>query len=282
MTTSKLPIAIILPHGGLAVPPELEGRVALTPEQIFNEADAYVDEIFAYQDRALHWLNFPYARGILDVNRPDDASLHHRLGDGAVKLVSSYGVPVFHEGEEPDVALVNRLISQYWRPWHEKLAAIAADPEVKLIVDCHSMAAVGPTAYDDPAALRPRISASNLGDRQGEPRERWGLITAPPAATRFFGERLGQLLADIPDLCQSGAAYALNAPYLGGWAMRLYGGGDKPWLMVELSRALYIGSQESDSPIVPPNHALLRQIGDRVWQAIAAVVGGEWTVDSGQ
>ncbi|MCZ7673066.1 MAG: hypothetical protein M5U34_41075 [Chloroflexi bacterium] len=40
----------------------------------------------------------PTLRGILDVNRPDDASLHHRLGDGAVKLVSAYGVPVFHEG----------------------------------------------------------------------------------------------------------------------------------------------------------------------------------------
>ncbi|MBE2221674.1 MAG: N-formylglutamate amidohydrolase, partial [Anaerolineae bacterium] len=67
--TTKLPIAIIIPHGGLAIPPELEGRIALTPEQIFNEADAYVDDIFDYQHRVLHWMNFPYARGILDVNR---------------------------------------------------------------------------------------------------------------------------------------------------------------------------------------------------------------------
>ncbi|MCZ7673067.1 MAG: N-formylglutamate amidohydrolase [Chloroflexi bacterium] len=104
---------------------------------------------------------------------------------------------------------------------------------------------------------------------------------APPAATRFFGERLGQLLADIPDLCQSGAACALNAPYLGGWAMRLYGGGDKPWLMVELSRALYIGSQESDSPIVPPNHACCAKSATVCGRRLRRL-WGRGTVDSGQ
>ncbi len=270
--TNKLPLAIILPHGGLAVPPELTDRVALTPEQIFNEADAYVDEIFDFRDRVQHWLNFPYARGILDVNRPDDAALHHRLGDGAVKGQTSYGVPVFHEGLAPDVDMVNGLIAAYWRPWHEQLAAIVDDTAVKLVVDCHSMAAVGPSAYDDPESLRPRVSVSNLGDENGEPRANWAHISAPPAAARFLGWRLGKLLADIPDLTATGAPYAINQPYLGGWGMRIYGGTYKPWLMIELSRALYIGRQTSDSPIVPPDAALLRQLRERIWLAIVDVL----------
>jgi N-formylglutamate deformylase len=99
--TNRYPLAIILPHGGLAVPPELNGRIALTPEQLFNEADAYVDEIFDYRDRVVHWLNFPYARAILDVNRPADATLHHRLGDGAVKEQTSYGTAVFSMAARP-------------------------------------------------------------------------------------------------------------------------------------------------------------------------------------
>ena len=177
----KLPIAIIIPHGGLAVPPELIGRVALTPAQIFNEADAYVDEIFDYRER-----------------------VHHRLGDGAVKGQTSYGAPVFHDGQSPDMDLVNSLIATYWRPWHEKLTAVLDDTAVKLVVDCHSMAAVGPAAYDDPDVLRPRVSSSNLGDEQGEPRENWAHISAPPQAARFFGRRLGELLADIPDLALTG------------------------------------------------------------------------------
>lgn len=270
--TEKLPIAIILPHGGLGIPPELIGRIALTPAQIFNEADAYVDEIFDFRDRVRHWLNFPYARGILDVNRPDDASQHHRLGDGAVKNQTSYGVPVFRSGMDPDVEMVNGLMAAYWRPWHEKLAAIVDDTAVKLVVDCHSMAAIGPSAYDDPEALRPRVSVSNLGDACGEPRENWAHITAPPAITRFLGQRLGELLADIPDLTPVGASYAINQPYLGGWGMRIYGGTFKPWLMIELSRALYIGRQSSDSPIVPADISLLGCLRERIWQAIVEVL----------
>lgn len=269
--TETLPIAIILPHGGLAVPPELEGRIALTPEQIFNEADAYVDEIFAYQDRVRYWLNFPYARGILDVNRPDDATQHHRIGDGAIKQQTSYGVPVFHDGQAPDQALVNQLMAAHWRPWHEKVAAIIDDPAVKLVVDCHSMAAIGPTVYDDPAIVRPRVSVSNLGDDQGEPRANWGHITAPPTAVRYFAHRLSQLLADIPDLGPTAAPFAINHPYLGGWPMRIYGS-HKPWLMVELSRALYVGQQSSDTPIVPPDEPLFACLRERFWQAIAEVL----------
>ncbi len=273
--TNRYPIAIILPHGGLAVPPELHGRIALTPEQIFNEADAYVDEIFDYRDRVVHWLNFPYARAILDVNRPADATLHHRLGDGAVKEQTSYGTAVFRDDCAPDVTLVGELIARYWWPWHEQLAAIVADPAVRLIVDCHSMAAIGPSAYDDPTAVRPRVSASNFGDSDGEPGQDWGYVTAPPALTRFFGERLGALLAGVPDLAPTGAPYAINQPYRGGWPMRQYGGGEKPWLMIELSRALYIGPQTGDSPIVPPDRALLAQLREQIWQAITAVVNSQ-------
>jgi N-formylglutamate deformylase len=172
------------------------------------------------------------------------------------------------------VALVGELIARYWWPWHEQLAAIVADPAVRLVVDCHSMAAIGPSTYDDPAAVRPRVSASNFGDPDGEPGLDWGPITAPPAMTRFFGERLGALLADIPALAPTGAPYAINQPYRGGWPMRQYGG-EKPWLMVELSRALYIGPQTGDSPIVPPDHALLACLRERIWQAIMEVVNGQ-------
>lgn len=265
---ATLPIAIIIPHGGLAVPPELAGRLALTPEQIFNEADAYVDEIFDFRGQVRHWLNFPLARAILDVNRPDDTTQHHRLGDGAVKEQTSYGAPVFLDGETPDNELVNHLIATYWRPWHEKLAAIVDDPAVKLVVDCHSMAAIGPSTYEDPTILRPRVSVSNLGDERGEPRQHWGHITAPPAATRFLAGRLAELLGDIPDLAPTGLPYAINYPYLGGWGMRLHGGYNKPWLMIELSRGLYVGRQDGDTPIVPPDYGLLACLRQRIWQGI--------------
>ena len=59
MKMAKLPIAIVLPHAGLQIPPELTDRLALTPEQIFNEADAYTDLIYDFRDQVVHWACFP-------------------------------------------------------------------------------------------------------------------------------------------------------------------------------------------------------------------------------
>jgi hypothetical protein len=76
----KLPVAIVIPHSGLAIPPELTGRIALSPAQIFNEADAYANGVYGFPERVLHWVSFPYARAVLDINRPLDPALN-RPGD---------------------------------------------------------------------------------------------------------------------------------------------------------------------------------------------------------
>jgi hypothetical protein len=45
----------------------------------------------------------------------------------------------------------------------------------------------------------------------------------------------------------------------------------QPWLMVELNRALYIGDQNSTSPIVPLDPVRLALLRERTWQAFTAV-----------
>lgn len=272
MTTHKLPIAIICPHGGLAIPKELNGRICLTPEQIFNEADAYVDEIFDFRDRVLYYETFAYGRAILDMNRPADSKLHHRQGDGVVKRITSYGEPIYHPRMEPEDNLEQYLVNHYWQPWHDKLSAIEHDERVKLVIDCHSMAAIGPDTYDDPTQLRPRISVANMGDYLGDlypPRQR---ISAPADATRFLAQRLGDLLADMPTLTEVGADTAVNKPFWGGWDLWAHSHERQPWFMIELNRGLYIGRQNGKSAIVPPDPARIELLRERIWQGITAVM----------
>lgn len=271
--TPKLPIAIVIPHAGLEVPPEIEGRLKISKEQIFNEADAFTDMIYDYRERVLHWLSFPYARALIDVNRPADPKLHHRVGDGVVKRKTSYGDPVFLPDKEPDSILEQQLIEKYWHSWHNQLSEIANDEGVKLVLDCHSMAAVGPTTYDDPAKLRPRISASNMGDNEGNPRSENALITAPPALTKQFAEQFGAALEDIPALAPVGKAYDVNQPFSGGWDIRLHGSKEQPWVMIELSRAMYIvGEQHGNTPIASANEQRISLLRERIWSVIEAIV----------
>lgn len=269
--SERLPIAIVIPHSSLAIPPELTHRIALTPEQIFNEADAYTDLIYDFRGRVLHWHVFPYARSIVDVNRPSETHPLIREGDGVVKRKTSYGATVFKAGAEPDDELEQHLITKYWRDWHDLLEQIAADERVKLVLDCHSMAAIGPSHYGDPAQARPCITVSNMGDSEGNPRPAAYPLTAAPGLTRLAGEKFGDALADIPALAPTIPA-ALNVPFAGGWDIHLHGGKVQPWLMIELSRALYIGEQTGDSAIVPPDEARITLLRERLWQAIEAIV----------
>jgi N-formylglutamate deformylase len=272
-----LPIAIILAHGALACPLELQNRHALTSEQVFNEADAYTDDIFDFGAEVLQTVRFPYARCFIDVNRPNDDTLvaHPQLwraGDGVVKRQTSYGVPVFKPGAQPDAAFEQALIERYWRSWHAQLEAAANDSRIKLVIDCHSMAAAGPSHYSDPGALRPRMQVANLGGLDAEREPLRNAISAEPALTRRFAELVGAASAALPALIPVGEPCRINAPFWGGWNVWAHGGKKQPWLMIEVNRGLYVGAQSSDTPIVPPNAAAIAGIRAALRQAITALV----------
>lgn len=263
--TGKLPVAIIIPHAGTQIPPELVGRVALTDAQIFNEADAYADLLYDFRGQVQHWLCFPWARAIVDVNRPPEDTAN-RPGDGIVKLRTSYGAPVYLPGHAPDEALAQQLVDRYWQPWHEQLALVAADPAVQLVIDAHTMAAFGPSQYDDPAQPRPRLALANWGGLDGGATQAFANPTAPAALLHAWAGKLGSLLADVPALTPTGAAAALNTPFYGGADLRLHGGQRQPWLMLEISRALYVGYQTGDTPVTPPDVGRIVAIRSRLWQ----------------
>lgn len=279
--TQRLPIAIIIPHSSLDTPPELTDRTVLTPEQIFNEADSYTDRIFDYRDRVLHWHQFPYARCFIDVNRPNEPHPLVGEGDGIVKRKTSYGAEVFASGKEPDAELEQHLIDTYWQTWHDNMAEIVTDERVKLAIDCHSMAAIGPSHYimTEARQIRPRITVINRGDRLGNPRSDEIQITASPELTRNVGKAFAEALADLRALAPNIPA-SINEPFWTGYQISRHGGTKQHWLMVELSRAMYIGEQSGDSPIVPPNDTRIALLRERIWTAIETVVKTSGLLDS--
>ncbi len=267
----RLPIAVILPHAGLNIPDELRDITCLTPAQIFNEADAYAEHLYQFADKVLYWEMFPYARALIDINRADDQT-SARPGDGIVKRITSYGQPVYTPGHEPAPDLERALIRRYWLPWHQRLAAVAADPRVKLVIDAHTMAAVGPTSYGDPLRLRPRVSVGNLGDRQGAQRFTKVKSTSTPEQAQLLARTLGREFAHLPTLTPTGADVAINDPFYGGENLRQHGGRRQPWLMIEVSRALYIGHQEGDSPIALRRDQHIRSLRSSIWHALQTLL----------
>lgn len=93
------------------------------------------------------------ARAIVDMNRAED----DRRKDGVVKTHTCWDVPIYSEPLS-DI-LMETLLAQYYRPYHQDLFRLADN--VVAGIDCHTMAAVGPPVGPDPGLERPAACLSN-------------------------------------------------------------------------------------------------------------------------
>jgi len=204
-----LPFLISVPHGGLRVPAEVRKLCALTPRQVIEDGDEGASQIYAGLEGAVrHFVTTDVARAIVDVNRaPDD-----RRADGVVKTHTCLDVPVYAPFPPEDV--VRLLIDRYWRPYHERLTALAS-PDVRLGIDCHTMLAIGPPAGPMAGERRPDICLGNVDG-----------ASCPPDWLKGLADVLEETLGSRP---------ALNAPFKGGYITRMHSS-EIPWVQIELSR----------------------------------------------
>lgn len=227
-----LPVLLSIPHGSLAVPPELDGRLAVTAQDIFWDGDAFTGEIYGL-DSVAGVLTAGVARIFVDLNR----SLSHMPPDhpdGLIKSVGCDGAGVYAPGMEPDPALRRTLVERYYMPYHRRIQRATRDLDLQLCLDCHSMANSAPKV--SPARNRDDRPLFCLSNRDGE---------------SCSGESL-ELLAR----CISGAynisreSIRLNDPFRGGHITKTYGNNPVPWIQVEMNRSMYLSGEWFDSRIM--------------------------------
>lgn len=293
MSNAPLPVVQSIPHGGLSVPDEVAGRLAIRDVTIYNECDLWVDQLFDFDHPDLRFqrpqgeaatlgkVTLPIARVLIDGNRPPD-SLDNP--DGVVKTQTSYGDPIYRDPIDRDTQV--SLRDRYWQPFHDELDALlhANAGRMLLFLDCHNMAQRGPDAYLDPGKVRPSICIANFGDANGE-----AVGDRPLSAPAWFAReaaRIAQpLFADLPLLepnPEPTPVVALNQPYAGGYILRQYV--DESYqqrlqterryvgLMVELNRGLFVGNQRTDTPISSPNEERIAAVRLRLYRWLTAIV----------
>ncbi len=220
---SRWPFLISVPHGGLAVPPEVADLCVLTPRQIEQDGDEGAAEIYAgLEARAQAFVTTRIARAIVDLNRAED----DRRTDGVVKTHTCHDVEVYRPFPGEDV--VRRLIDRYWRPYHTRLTAIAGQGQVRLGIDCHTMLEIGPPAGPLAGKRRPEICLSNVDG-----------ASCPPA----WFDRLAECLEEA-----FGHAPARNDPFKGGYITRNHSA-EIPWVQIELSRSATFSRAEKAARI---------------------------------
>ena len=209
-----LPLLISVPHAGLKVPPEVEKFCILTPEQIAADSDEGASTIYAMESEVAAYLTTDIARAIVDLNRAE----YDRKPDGVVKTQTCQKAPVYERPLPED--LIETLLARYYRPYHEKLKALA--DKAKLGIDCHTMAEFGPPIGPDSGCERPYVC---LSDADGTCPREW-FTEFVTCFESIFGEGV-----------------SVNAPFKGGHIIRSHAA-ELPWIQVELSRAVFLSDEQ--------------------------------------
>ena len=231
----SLPLLLSVPHAGLTVPPEAEPYCVLTEREIVEDGDGGAAEIYDLESAVAAFHTTNIARAIVDMNR----SANDRRRDGVIKTHTCWNVPVWRESL-PD-AVAERLIDRYHRPYHRRLSELAAEPGLRLAIDCHTMAAEGPPVGPDAGRERPRIC---LGYGEG---------TCP----RDWVETLKSCFEET-----IGPHVTINDPFSGGYITRHHSA-EMSWLQLEMSRAPFLSNSEKNGAVLTALTNLVARIQSR-------------------
>ena len=217
----RLPVLISVPHAGLEIPPEVKDLCILDKQDIIKDGDEGAAEIYLpLKTHVSAMVTTDVARAIIDMNRSEE----DRRKDGVIKTHTCWDVPIYRS--QPSETVVQALIENYHRPYHEALSELR--DHVKLGVDCHTMAANGPPVGPDPGIRRPRICLSN-GDGTC-PRE-WLKSLAGCFKEAFKKE------------------IAINQPFKGGYIIRSHAK-ELPWIQLELSREDFLSTEGKSEAVL--------------------------------
>lgn len=250
MSEAPLPILLSIPHGGTRVPEELGDRVCITPEDLFDDGDAFTADIYDVGAGVARVVKAEIARAFVDLNRaPDERPPDHP--DGVVKSLTCLNRPIYLPGREPDRTLAERLLARYYAPYHAELREAETDPDLRLALDCHSMLPLAPPISADPGRSRPLFC---LGNREGE--------TAPGELLLELAQALGRAFEVAP------AEIGLNEPFRGGYITHTCGGGRLPWIQVEMNRCLYLDHPWFDRATLRVDPGRITELRERFRDAL--------------
>jgi len=244
----SLPILISFPHSGTHLPQDLHTR--LTAEgQAVPDTDWFVPELYArcLESLPVHVLRATHSRYVVDLNRPaDGAALYPgRVESGVCPTETFAGVPIYRSGHELSSAEIADRIRQYWRPYHDALAAtrdeILARHGYCLLWDAHSIRS------EEPRLFEGQLPELNLGTFSGH--------SAAP-----------QWVARIVALLESQQGYSrvVDGRFKGGYITRHYGQPTRSVhaMQLEIAQRAYMaeaGTPRFEAARAAPLAALIEQ-----------------------
>lgn len=237
--SSKSSILIAVPHAATQLPEGLAQCLASQVDQRFLRAqtDVFTDRVYDLPGIATE--HYPWHRFVADPNRrPDDLRPL-----GVVPTLAFDGSQLYQAGREPAAEDIAQRVRRFHEPYHQALAQALSDG-VKLLVDGHSMAAVGPESSFDRSRPRPQACVGNCGDERGDALA-GDIISCEPEFLRWSAQRLcHHLQRCLED--ESPVDVRVNQPFRGGYGIRRHArpGSGIQGIQLELNQGLWWSEED--------------------------------------
>ena len=254
------------PHSGSDYPWSFIRESVLDRHTIRSSEDAFVDQLFdSAPGFGAPLLKAGAPRAFIDLNRsPEelDPALIEGVrrhghnprvasGLGVIPRVVANGRAIYH-GKLP-MAVVQRRIDQYWRPYHAALQQLLDQAHRRfgnaILIDCHSMPHEAMDGVARGTQKRPEIV---LGDRFGA------------AADGAVVEQIESAFAS------AGLTVTRNTPFAGAFVTQAYGRPSRRQhaVQIEIDRSIYM----DEAQITPnANFEAFRTVLRQVTAEIAAI-----------
>jgi formiminoglutamase len=257
--TSHLPILIIIPHGGCKVPEELSGYESVNKFDLFMQSDTCANDLFSFGDRVAGTVNSDISRLFVDLDRPYTALPPAK--DGVIKKSTLYGRPVFRENLFPDEIAISNLLRRYWFPFHDAVKKDIAAGNIRLILECHTMMAVGPKISRDPGKPRPIVRLDSI-----VPGKDGIASTCEIEIVRSFMEHMKKPFAHEEDTIAE--KFTISDMPTGGFILSQYGIGPVPMIRLSISRSLFLNDTYFSYDYLKVDELRIRHLRDQIWEAV--------------
>ncbi len=222
------PLLVSMPHVGLHIPDDIANR--MTPLALtVSDTDWHIDRLYDFlDDLGATVIAATHSRYVVDLNRPPDgASLYPGQATTGLCPTGTFDdEPLYRDGAAPGQAEIERRVTRYWKPYHDKLEAelarLKAAHGYALLWDAHSIRSAVPRLFEG------RLPDLNIGTANGASCD-------PDMARRVL------------QAAESAQGYSavLNGRFKGGYITRQYGNPDGGVHAIQLEQSQRTYMEES-------------------------------------